>query len=161
MNEKVKIAILALLVALGVFLVFLSSSQKGKDTDTNLTKDSFDEAVYEQELEARLTELVGKIDGVGTVSVMVTLDGSALYTFAQNSVEDVSSDGDFKSQADIVLSSKGTSTKEAVISGYTLPKIKGAAVVCSNKLSAKTIEKIIGVVSASLGISTDKIYVTN
>ena len=161
MSEKTKIIILLLLVVTGVFLVFFSSVGEEKKAESDLSSVLFDESEYEKKLETRLTELVGKIDGVGMVSVMVTLDGSAIYTFAQNSVEDVSADGDFKSQADIVLSTKGTSTKEAVVSGYTLPKIKGAAVVCSNKLTAKTIEKIIGIVSASLGISTDKIYVTN
>ncbi len=134
------------------------------DTSQNADEEgipAFSESDYEDELEARLTELVENIDGVGRVSVMVTLEGSAVYSFAQDLSEDVSSNGDLKTQASVVLSNKSSSIKEAIISGYTLPKIKGAAVVCEKKLSPTVLQKVIGVVSASLGISTDKIYVTN
>lgn len=152
--------IFALMLVIGVAMA-LSPTTKDKQTSENAKAAVFNEGVYESRLEERLKNLIEQIDGVGSVSVMITLEGSALCTYAQNSSENVASDGDVKKETNIVLSTKSASIKEAVVSGYTMPKIKGAAVVCKNKLSAVMLEKVIGTVSASLGISTDKIYVTN
>ena len=149
----------AVLLALGVLLVVFSQNENGTIEDNKGL--SFNENEYEKNLEARLERLVEKIDGVGNVDVMITLTGSAKYTYAQNTSEDVNGDGDIKKEVSIVLSAKKSNVKEAIISGYTLPEVKGAAVVCEKKLSAELIKKVIGTVSASLGISTDKIYVTN
>lgn len=154
------IAIIASIILLGLFFIITSSDDKDKSNDT-IEKFVFDETDYEKTLEDRLKSLIEKIDGVGTVSVMVTLEGSAIYSYAQDLSENIGSDGDVKKETNIVLSAKSSSVKEAVVSGYALPKIKGAAVVCEKKLNATLLEKVIGTVSASLGISTDKIYVTN
>ncbi len=151
--------VLVILLIVGLCAVLFSP----KRAETTYTEQatSFNENEYEKELEARLKSLIEQIDGVGTVSVMITLEGSVIYSYAQDMTENVGSDGDVKRESSIVLSAKGTSVKEAVVSGYALPNVKGAAVVCRNKLSATLLEKVIGTVSASLGITTDKIYVTN
>ena len=139
----------------------LYSPAKDESNQQESLKMQFNETEYEMQLEERLKALIEQIDGVGSVSVMVTLEGSALYSYAQDMNENIGADGDVKKEINVVLSNKSASVKEAVVSGYTLPKIKGAAVVCRNPLSAVLLEKVIGTVSASLGISTDKIYVTN
>jgi len=151
--------LLAFILIIGCVMAI--SPSKEKQASAEDAPSIFDESVYESQLEERLKKLIEQIDGVGSVSVMITLEGSALCTYAQNSSENIASDGDVKKETNIVLSTKSTSVKEAVVSGYTMPEIKGAAVVCKNKLSAVMLEKVIGTVSASLGISTDKIYVTN
>ena len=160
LKNKGMALLLVVMLVIGVVMALLPSSV-GKQASENASSSVFNETVYEQQLEERLKALIEQIDGVGAVSVMITLEGSALCTYAQNSSENIASDGDVKKETNIVLSTKNSSVKEAVVSGYTMPKIKGAAVVCRNKLSAVMLEKIIGTVSASLGISTDKIYVTN
>lgn len=152
--------LIAVLFMFALLLIGLSGRKDGDQADSTKTY-GFDESDYEKTLEARLGELIEKIDGVGNVNVMITLEGSAQYTYAQNTSEDVDRDGDVKKEVSIVLSNKKSNVKEAIVSGYTLPEIKGAAVVCEKKLSADLLKKVIGTVSASLGISTDKIYVTN
>ena len=158
-KNKGVIFILASVLIVGIIMA-LSPSQNDDDLE-NADAVTFNESRYEEQLEERLKDLIEQIDGVGNVTVMITLEGSALYTYAQNVSEDIESDGNVKKETNIVLSTKSSSIKEAVVSGYSMPKIKGAAVVCDNRLSAGMLEKIIGTVSASLGISTDKIYVTN
>lgn len=158
-NKGITLLIVLMLI-IGVVMA-MSPSSKEKEVSVNENNPIFNESIYESQLEVRLKKLIEQIDGVGSVSVMITLEGSALCTYAQNSSENIASDGDVKKETNIVLSNKSSSIKEAVVSGYTMPKIKGAAVVCKNNLSAVMLEKIIGTVSASLGISTDKIYVTN
>jgi len=164
MIDKIKnrpyYVLLVALAVFGIMLVTLSKDEnvaEGHDENVNL----FSESEYERALESRLEGLIEKIDGVGSVSVMITLSGSAKYTYAQNTSEDVDADGDIKKEVSIVMSNKKSNVKEAIVSGYTLPEIKGAAVVCEKKLSAEILKKVIGTVSASLGITTDKIYVTN
>lgn len=158
-NNKKKSALLVLILLVGVLLVLFSGENKSeKISQTNI---EFDEEEYEEILENRLTSILEKIDGVGEVSVMVTLEGSALYSYATDTSQDNGKEGNSKKESTIVLSTKSSSVKEAVISGYTLPKVKGAAVVCSSDLSATLRAKVIGVVSAALGISSARICVTN
>ena len=151
--------LLVLLFALGIFLVLFSGEEKKEEVAE--IKMSFDEEKYEEMLEKRLKNIIEKMDGVGEVSVMVTLEGSALYTYAIDTTQNISGDGDSKKESTVVLSTSQTNNKEAVVSGYTLPKVKGASVVCSKKLTPTQRSNVIGVVGASLGISSAKICVTN
>lgn len=151
--------LLILLFLLGILLILFSGKEEKKEV--NVTKMNFDEKEYEEMLEKRLKNIIEKMDGVGEVSVMVTLEGSALYTYAIDTTQNISGDGDSKKESTVVLSTSQSNNKEAVISGYTLPKVKGASVVCSKKLSPTQRSNVIGVVGASLGISSAKICVTN
>ncbi len=164
MIEKLKSKLLPivflLLLFLGAFMMVFPNDSPAEKSSQEVVG-VFDEAEYEKRLENRLKSLIERIDGVGSVSVMITLEGSAVYSYAKDSKEDVSADGDVRIDTSVVLSTKSSNVKEAVVSGYTLPKVKGAAVVCEKRLSATLIERVIKTVSASLGISTDKIYVTN
>ena len=158
-NKKISIIFIVIFI-LGLLLVFVPSNDKEKKTPMEETL-RFDEEAYEKNLEKRLREIVEEIDGVGDVRVMITLEGSATYSYATDVAQDVSEKGNSKKESTVVLSTGTSSTKEAVISGYTLPKVKGAAVVCSKELSATLKGKVIEVVSAALGISSAKISVTN
>lgn len=158
--KKVNVGAIALaLLVLGVILVLMSG--KKEDSIEKKSEPVFNETNYEEALEKRLKDIIERIDGVGEVSVMITLEGSALYTYATDTTQDTGADGDSKRESTVVLSVNGSNNKEAVISGYTLPNIKGVAVVCSRTLTPTLQGKVIGVASAALGISTSKIFVTN
>ncbi len=159
-TKKNSVFLLFLLLALGLIMVLFSSTDTKNETPSS-REISFEIEGYEEELEKRLKEIIEKIDGVGSVSVMVTLKGSAFYSYATDTTQDLGRDGDSKKESTVVLSSENTSKKEAVVSGYTLPEVKGAAVVCSNKLCDSLRKRVIDVVAASLGISSAKICVTN
>lgn len=159
-KKKNLLFLFLLLFVIGLLLVLFSQEDK-KEEETVSSELEFDEERYEEMLEKRLKTIIEKMDGVGEVSVMVTLEGSALYTYAIDTTQDISPDGDSKKESTVVLSTTESSNKQAVISGYTLPKVKGASVVCSNTLSATQRSNVISVVSAALGISSAKICVTN
>ncbi|MBE6650913.1 MAG: hypothetical protein E7613_06330 [Ruminococcaceae bacterium] len=163
MTEKIKkingITIAVILLAVGVLMVLFSGKKDGSTEPVE--KYVFDESAYEEQLEKRLKDIVENIDGVGNVSVMITLEGSAVYTYATDTAYDTHADGDSKTQSNVVLSVKGSNNKEAVISGYKLPSVKGAAVVCSRALSPSLEMKVVGIVSSALGIPTNRIFVTN
>jgi stage III sporulation protein AG len=145
----------------GIKVTFTRKNGEKTETASKDTAEVFSEFEYEKELERRLKGIIEKIDGVGSVEVMVTLETSAVSSYAQDTNENINSDGDMKKETNIVLSSKSTSIKEPIVAGYKLPEVKGAAVVCEKHLSAALLQKVMGVVSASLGIATDKIYITN
>ena len=156
-NYKLIVALLFLL--LGVLFVLFSEPKDS--TENKKEEKTFDENEYEENLEQRLKKIVEEIDGVGEVSVMLTLEGSAIFSYATDVSQDTKAEGDLRKESTVVLSLDGSSKKDAVVSGYTLPEVKGAAVVCSNTLSPTLQSKVIGVVSAALGIPTSKIFVTN
>ena len=163
MTEKLKkakgltVAITFLLI--GVLLTFFSGRKESKTEPSE--KYVFDESAYEEQLEKRLKTIVENIDGVGRVDVMITLEGSAVYTYATDTTYDTRADGDSKAESNVVLSVNGSNNKEAVISGYKLPAVKGAAVVCSSALSPTLEMKVVGIVASALGIPTNRIFVTN
>ena len=151
-------AVALVLLVLGVMTVLLSGRAGEEKTEDTYF---FDEVVYEETLEKRLKEIIERIDGVGEAKVMITLEGSAFYTYATDTANDTKADGNVKRESTVVLSAKGSSTKEAVISGYTLPAVKGAAIVCSRTLTPTLQGKVIGIAASALGIPTSKIFVTN
>ncbi len=154
LNPKAMIIILLVLAAVLIFW-----PQKDKESEA-VAAGTFSESNYAEKLEDRLTSIIEEIDGVGKVRVMVTLETSALYEYATDTDRDIK-DGSTKSSTNVVLSVKGSNTKEAVISGYTLPKVNGVAVVCSGRITPLIESKVIGIASCALGIPTSKIYVTN
>lgn len=158
--KKIKTGVIITAVMIIGILMILMSDNKDTDADT-ISPPIFDEAVYGQKLEDKLKSIVEQIDGVGTVSVMITLEGSAVYNYATDTANDTRSDGDSKRESTVVLSAKGSNTKEAVVSGYSLPDVKGAAIVCSRTLTPSLQGKVIGVAAAALGIPTSRIFVTN
>ncbi len=159
-KKKNAVFLLVILFVTGLLLVVFSKEET-KEKEVPAADINFDEERYEQMLEKRLKTIIEKMDGVGEVSVMVTLEGSALYKYAIDTSQNVSPDGDSKKESTVVLSTTESSNKQAVISGYTLPEVKGASVVCSKVLSPTKRSDVISVVSAALGISSAKICVTN
>ncbi len=153
------IIILVLSAIVGILMVLFSgNTNKADAVDTTKV---FSEADYTESLEKRLKSIIEDIEGVGQVSVMITIEGSQIFSYATDVSQDTKADGDYKRESTIVLTAGGTNTKSPIVSGYKLPEIKGAAIVCSKRISPTLQAKVIGVASAALGISTSKIYVTN
>ena len=85
--------------------------------------------------------------------VAVTLDGSYRAIYAQNQTDGSSSKKEY------LLVGSGSS-ESALLVGYSPPKILGVGVVCSGGVSASVRGEIIALISATLDLPTNKIYVT-
>lgn len=156
--SKKNIVLLILLFAAGILLVLISNNKKEQPRENARTgtEADFDTEAYLRGLEDSLEELLCKISGIGKVRVMLTAESTPEYVF----LEDTSAkNGGTETSA--VLSSKSSSVKEPVVKARRMPKINGAAVVCDGGGSAAVKEKVIGVVSSVLGLSSNRIYVTN
>ena len=106
---------------------------------------------YASELEDKLRLIVSEIDGVGKVSVMVTVSGSEEKIYAENISE---SDGRSDSETVIIGS------KEALLKEIRRPEVTGVLIVCSGGDRAQVKEKVVNAVSTVLNIPTSKVYVT-
>lgn len=164
-GEKGKKILIFSMAAVIVLLLLSSVTHSTKNaSSTALNETSEDAAEIEQTLEKRLEELLGRIEGVGAVSVMVTLDRSSQTLFEKDekteintkSESDVSSENAAR-EAEVVLAGSG---KEPLRVGTVQPKVRGAAVVCGGANDPVIREKVANTVAKALNIGISRVYVT-
>lgn len=132
-SRGIKIAFIvgaALIIMIAFGGVFTGGSRKDTAAQIN-TADQLSE--YENRLEQRLTDILSRIEGVGNVSVMVTLDTSGQTEYGRN--------------ADMLLS-------------VTAPEVRGVIVVCDGGDSIAVKAKVYDAVSGVFGINSLHISVT-
>ena len=152
-NVFIVIGLIAGVVLLLMGGGFSFSSLKKESTDVSAEVREYDEARYEAELVEKIEKICSQVKGAGTVSVAVTLDGSYRAIYAQNS-----SDGSNVKREYLLVGSG--SNESALLVGYSPPKILGVGVVCSGGKSAAVRAEIVALISATLDLPTNKIYVT-
>lgn len=115
-------------------------------------ENSFSAESYAEELEKKLTEAVSKINGVGEVKIMLTVEGTEEKVYAADISE---SDGRSESETVII------GTKEALLKSQKNPEVRGVLVVCSGGGKPAIKEKVVNAVATVLDIPTAKVYVTD
>lgn len=151
-----KLLIIVVIGIVGVLLLVLSELlpedkiDEVKENTLNTTSVSDD---YETELENRLTELIESIDGAGKTKVMLTVDCGDENVYA---TENKSDNG--KNETKYVLV-ENEGNDSGILLKVWMPEIRGVAIVCRGADSAKVREEITGVVTAVLGISTNRINI--
>lgn len=111
---------------------------------------------YEADLEHRLEEIISEIDGAGSVSVMVTLEGSAEDVYAQQEKDDVENR---KHENDYVIV-KTDDGENGILLKTFQPQVRGVAVVCTGGGSAVVRQSITNTVTAVLGISSARVNIS-
>jgi len=167
LNEKFlgknKLKIIIIIGAVGVALIFLSElfSSPSKPKAKTAQDISTNTSEYKSELENELVQILSNIQGVGEVKVMLTIEGSTEYVFAEEENSKYEESADKKSQdyqnKYVIIDNGGT--KEALVKKVLKPKINGVIIVCEGGNSPIICEKIYKAVSAVLAISTNKICV--
>ena len=151
-----KIILLGACGVLGIFLLLFGSDGSGEpknDSASVYESQEYDARKYAEQLEERVRELCARVDGVGEVSVLVSLKGGYRTVYA---FDTQSNSSGYKSE--IVFSGSG-SDKNAIICAYENPEIAGVGIVCDGGSDAYIRQQIISLVSAALDISTNKIFV--
>lgn len=157
--------ILMLGAAAVMILMLLSTvSCESKTVNQENTAAAEDASKIEVTLEERLVKLLEKIDGVGTVSVMVTLDRSSekLYEKDEKTETNTKSDsgGGTENTARETAAVLAGSAKQPLQVGTVQPIVRGAAVVCSGASDPVIREKVTYAVAKALNIGISKVYVT-
>ena len=148
-----KYTFVLLVVLVGIILMLLPVSSQTKETEENksqIPQESFDLAAMEQ----RMEEVLGKIDGVGKLRLMLTLQSGTRLTLA----EDTQRDQD-RTQREIVTLNRGSGNQEIVITNRFYPVYQGAVVVCQGADSSAVRLAITETVQALTGLPSDRIRV--
>ena len=152
-----KLLILLIAGALGICLIAVSELVPHSDKKAVKEQEQSDVS-YEQKLEERLCSIVGKIKGVGNVSVMINTKGTEENELAQNSSSNRNSQGDIKSENEYVLVGS-QATEQGVLIKKNYPEIQGVIIVCDGGDDIRIQNEVINAVSALLGISKNNVAV--
>ena len=147
--------ILAILLVLGIIFLFLSEYDSNKGTQTQGAV--FDESEYAERLEQRLGNMLENMVGVEEAHVMITLESSSCYQFAQ---QDGSSLHNSTYTGAFLMQEGSSGSKEPILVEVGAPKIKGVSVVCRGAENILIRERIIHLISSTLNLTQNKIYVT-
>lgn len=147
----------------GIFLlvILLFSTLFGGNTKTAAPEKTENVAEIEEKLERRLGELISRIDGVGEVSVMVTLEKTTTAVYEKDSkLEETSGNaaGSSSRETEVVLAG---SAKQPLLTGNIMPTVRGAAVVCEGAANPLVREKVANTVAKALNIGISRVYVTD
>ncbi len=122
-----------IIIVLGIFAVLLIFISSFTGTGGENSASNYNVNDYKAELQTSLSEMLSKIEGVGSVSVMLTIE---------NSVEGV------------YLENNSTKTKEIE------PVIRGVIIACSGGDDTMTKARVLDAVTKALNISSAKVSVT-
>ena len=149
-----------LTAALGIFLLLLpSSEEKAADTGTVPTvAERFDRAALQSEME----DILSSLDGVGRLSLMLTVDGGSEYELAQDETDarkfSGTESGEQSRSSETVVLGSGSGA-EVVVTRSRYPRFLGALVVCEGGDRADVQLKVTQAVAALTGLSSDRITV--
>lgn len=120
------------LIVGAALILFLSLGGRGSGETEAASRPYEDRSAYEAELERRLTDILSEIEGIGELSVMVTLD-----TSEQN---------EYGKSGEMLLSVK-------------MPQVRGVIVVCGGGDSVIVQEKVIRAVTGVFAVSSTRVSV--
>ena len=150
-GERQRMIFLLVLAAVGVLLLVLGSNFSDKDNSGGSDEiKQYDEAEYEKALTEKIEELCASVKGAGKIRVAVSLDGSYKAIYAQNATA--------SDKSEYLLVGSG-SNEQALLLGYSPPKLLGVGVVCEGASNKGVRAEIISLLSAFLDLPTNKIYV--
>lgn len=131
--------IISSLVIIGIVLILLSNYDFTSKSDYSPT-------LYTQTLESKIEEFLKRVDGIKDAKVILTLDTSNESVYAQNS-----------SGLDYILTNDGKPISVTEI----YPTVRGVAIACTNGNKDEIKVKVTELISAYLGISSNRIEIVS
>jgi len=122
---------LRIAVISGIAAILLILLSSAVDLSALSKKPSAEE--YSEQLKTQLLDIVSQIDGVGEVKVFLTMDNTG---------------------ENVYLSNSDTKTKSIE------PTVRGVVIVCDGGDDPIIVDRVLGAVTRSLSVSSDKVYIT-
>lgn len=135
-----------LLLLLGILLLLLGGMGGTRSTPAEESEAAARTEAYRLALEEDLRALCSRVAGAGEVSLLLTLEGTERSVYAT----DRGTDG----KTDYV-----TSGGEGLLLCREYPAVRGVAVVCTGGADARVQSELTRLLSATLGIGTNCIYI--
>lgn len=145
--------IFGIIVMLLILISDLSGNDKSRADVSNETINFEASDIYADDIEKKLCKILEAIEGVGKADIMLTLNSTEEYVYAETLKQ-----GSSQSENDYVIIDKG-SQKEALLKKINNPAVSGVVIVCEGGDDPRVCERIYKAVSTALDISTSKIYV--
>lgn len=116
---------------------------------------------YKTGLEKELTDILGSIKGVGDTKIMLTLDGTTEYVYAEelDTVNDNSDTQKRESYKSKLVITERSGEKQALIKKIIRPQVTGVIVACTGGDDIMIKEQVISAVSAVLDIPAGRVCV--
>lgn len=141
----------ALILAIGVLLMLLPEKQ----AEPQISSVPSAEPVSQEQ---RLEEILSQIQGVGRVSVLLTVSEGEKVVYVFD--EDLSESTDNRSQSrEVVVITDSERTENGLISQVLPPTYLGAVIVCQGGDLPQVQLAVVDAVSDATGLSADKISV--
>lgn len=164
-----------LIVALGIIgavLIALSSFLPSSKAKPNVgSSGTMSAQEYTQQLEQRILDIVSSIEGAGQTKVLITLENSAEYVYAQqqrittDNTESIQNDNtkvDEKSTSEntYIFVENENGRKQALIETVVEPRIKGVVILCEGAGNSQVEYRVLNAVTTALNISSTKVCIT-
>lgn len=151
--KKTYLWLLLLGVIAGVSLLFLGNRESTPKSDSqatvyNLSQDEI--IIYQNYLEDKIKELCSSVDGVGNVSVIVTLEGGFSSEYAT----------EYKDGNEEYVIVGGGSSQSGLFLTRNLPRITGIGIVCHGGMNPGVQRELTALLSAAMDLPSNRIYVT-
>ena len=143
-----KMLILILIGVIG-FILLVVGERIPHISESKAEESYYSVRFYTEEMESRIADLCRQVHGVNEVHVLLTMEGSSEYVYAENASG---------SARDYVILQKGDGS-EPVQVHEIYPKIRGVAVVCTRGGDSEMQRTITELLSAALGIAASRICV--
>lgn len=144
--------VILILAAVGVALLMIGAPKLGaqKEIETPYSPTEDELTLYQEHLEQRIVALCQSVSGVSDVRVFVSLEGGFESVYATEY-----EDGDER----YVIVGGGSSAEPLYLSRHA-PTVKGVGIVCRGGADPRVQRELIGLISATLDLSGNRIYVT-
>lgn len=161
-HNRLKIAVV--LGAAGILMIMLSGlvpDNKDKPEKGVVQTKTSDSNNFRKRTENELKELLEQIEGVGECEVMISLESSTEYIYAENISRFTEDNTDRRSEKldeDIVITENG-GTRQPLIRKVIDPQIGGVVIVCEGGGDISVNERMQKAVSTALNISSTRVCV--
>lgn len=153
--KKYKYAVLVVLA--GVLLMLLPGIGKSAEKDTSSPQQQ--ESFSLEEMEQKMENTLGQIQGAGRLHVMLTLKSGSEIQVAEDTDVSQEENGSYDSRRQPVTVNRGSGYQDVVITGQIYPVFQGAVVVCEGADDSAVRLAVTEAVSALTGLGTDKISI--
>lgn len=159
--SKYKYVLIVLLAGI-VCLTWPSRDRAAPETEAPAAPDASERQEIVQ-LQREMEDILGKMQGVGELRLMLTLDQGSSKALAQDASlrykGQPATPEDYDRSASTVVISKSGSGESVVVLHETYPRFRGALVVCQGGGDPAVRLAVIEAVSALTGLGSDKISV--
>lgn len=153
-NKKLQILLISLLIIV-ILLVYMTYSFKESDdkTEENLQITASTTEEYVTELEGKLSSVLSKIEGVGKVSVAITVSSGFVYEYAYEETNKESLSSRSNSSSLVLIDNK------PVIVSMSYPVVSGVLIVAEGGDNLKVKLDILSSIQTLIDVANENITI--